>query len=160
MRLDSGDNFGPASTAHFRPGQRETQPGQPHAGDLEISVIYTDGPGTEAALQAAGVLAQDLRAHIRMVVAYEVPYALPLTQPPVAVEFFEGKIRNLALQARLDVDAQIFLCRDRKHILKSLLRPESVVVMGGKKRWWRTAAQKLARDCEEGGSRVIFIELR
>jgi hypothetical protein len=90
-------------------------------------------------------LAQKLEAHIRLLMPYEVPYTLPLTKPAVPVEFLEGQIRNLAGKTRLEVAAHIYLCRDKKRTLKLLLRPHSLIVVGGKKRWWPTSAQKLAQ---------------
>ena len=48
---------------------------------LEVFVIFTDTPGTLTALQMAEGLAQQLEAHIHLLMPYEVPYALPLTKP-------------------------------------------------------------------------------
>ena len=86
---------------------------------LEVFVIFTDAPGTLAALQMAEGLAQKLEAHIRLLMPYEVPYALPLTKPAVPVEFLEGQIRNLAGKTRLEVAAHIYLCRDKRRTLES-----------------------------------------
>ena len=127
---------------------------------LEVLVIFTDAPGTLAALQMADELAQELEAHIRLLAPYEVPYALPLTEPAVPVEFLESQIRNLAQKTRLEVSANIYLCRDRKRTLKLLLRPHSLIVVGGKKHWWPTSAQKLAQALQKDGHHVIFAELR
>lgn len=130
------------------------------AHNLEVLVVFTDAAGTLAALQMAEGLAQKLGAHIRLLVPYEVPYTLPLAKPAVSVEFLERQIRDLAGKSRLDVAAHIFLCRDRMSTLKLLLRPHSCVVVGGKKRWWPTSAQKLAQRLQKGGHQVIFAELR
>ncbi len=123
-------------------------------------MIFTDAPGTLAALQLADGLAQKLEAHIRLLMPYEVPYALPLTKPAVPVEFLEGQIRNLARDTRLEIAAHIYLCRDKRRTLELLLRPHSLIVVGGKKRWWPTSAQKLAQALQKDGHHVIFAELR
>ncbi|MGA2986938.1 MAG: hypothetical protein ABSG32_24315 [Terriglobia bacterium] len=130
------------------------------AQELEVLVIFTDAAGTLAALQMAEGLAQKLGAHIRLLVPYEVPYTLPLTKPPISVEFLEGQIRDLAGKTRLEVSAHIFLCRDKMRTLKLLLRPHSCVVVGGKKRWWPTSAQRLAQGLQKDGHQVIFAEPR
>jgi len=127
---------------------------------LEILVIFTDLSGTLAALRTAEDLAQELEACVRLVVPYEVPYALPLTQPAVPVEFLEGQMRELASRINLRVAAQICLCRDKRRVLNLLLPPQSLVVVGGKRRWWPTAAQKLARSIQKDGHRLIFAESR
>ena len=130
------------------------------AQQLEVVVIFTDEAGTLAALRNAEELAQQLEAHLRLLVPYEVPYALPLAKPPVPVEFLEGQIRNLACKINLDVAAEVYLCREKKCALDVLIKPHSLVVVGGKKRWWPTAAQNLAQSLEARGHHVIFAEQR
>jgi hypothetical protein len=160
MEAYSGDEYGLASPvfSHDANGHG-TIDGHTEKG-LEVSVIFTDAPGTLAALQMADELAQKLEAHIRLLAPYEVPYALPLTEPAVPVEFLEGQIRDLAGKTRLEVAAHICLCRDKRRTLALLLRPHSLVVVGGKKRWSPTAAQKLARALQKDGHQVVFAELR
>ena len=123
-------------------------------------VIFTDAPGTLAALQMADGLAQKLEAHIRLLMPYEVPYALPLTKPAVPVEFLEGQIRNLACNdSPGGRGAHLFMPRQEARLGTSP-RPHSLIVVGGKKRWWPTSAQKLAQDLQKDGHHVIFAELR
>lgn len=127
---------------------------------LEVCVIYTDPPGTSAALQMADELGQKLGGRIELLMPYEVPYTLPLSRPAVPVGFLEGQIRNLLRKTRLEVAARIYLCRDKRRALELLLRPHSLIAVGGKKRWWPTPAQKLARDLQRYGHHVVFAELR
>ena len=86
---------------------------------LEVFVIFTDAQGTVAATANGRGLAQKLGAHLRLLMPYEVSYALPLTKPPVSVEFLEGQIRDLAAKTGLEVAAQICLCRDKERIGQS-----------------------------------------
>jgi hypothetical protein len=160
MEANSGDEYSLASPvfSHDANGH-DTIDGHTEKG-LEVLVIFTDAPGTLAALQMADELGQKLEAHIRLLVPCEVPYALPLTQPAVPVEFLEGQIRDLAGKTRLEVAAHIYLCRDKRRTLAFLLKPHSLIVVGGAKRWWPTSAQKLARALQEDGHQVIFAELR
>jgi len=160
METDSGDDYGPASPAYSRESECHLQGDKQDAQRLEVFVIFTDAPGTLAALQMADGLAQKLEAHIRLLAPYEVPYALPLTKPAVPVEFLEGQIRNLASKTHLEVAAHIYLCRDKRRTLELLLRPHSLIVVGGKKRWWPSSAQELAQSLQKGGHHVIFAELR
>jgi hypothetical protein len=127
---------------------------------LEVSVVFTNKPGTLAALHLASQLAMKLEARFRLVMPYEVHYALPLTQPAVPVEFLERELRALAGQASMEIAAQIFLCRDKQRLLKTVLRPGSLVIVGGRKRWWPTPEQELAQALTRGGHQVIFAEVR
>ncbi len=160
MEAPSGDEYSLASPVfpHDAKGH-DTIEGHTGKG-LEVLVIFTDAAGTLAALQLADGLTQKLEAHIRLLMPYEVPYALPLTQPAVPVEFLEGQIRALARDTRLEIAAHIYLCRDKGRTLELLLRPHSLIVVGGKKRWRPTSAQKLAQALQKGGHHVIFAELR
>ena len=127
---------------------------------LEVFVIFTDGPGTMTALRTAEGLAKQLDAHLRLVLPYEVPYALPLNEPAVTVPFLEGQMRGLAAKTHMEVDAQVCLCRDKRSALSSLLPPHSLIVMAGKKRWWSTPAERLARVIQRDGHHVILAEQR
>ena len=52
----------------------------------------------------------------------------------------------------------IYLCRDRVETLTAVLSPHSLVVIGGRKRWWPTAEKRLARKLRRAGHEVIFTE--
>ena len=51
---------------------------------------------------------------------------------------------------------QIYLCRDRLEALTSVLKPGSIVVLGGQKRWWPTKDELLARQLRRAGYEVLF----
>jgi hypothetical protein len=160
MDTYSSDEFGLTARvfSHDTPAHEPVDSGTDKR--LEILVIFTDAPGTSAAMQMAERLAKKLAAHIRLLVPYEVPYALPLTKPAVPVEFLERQMRNLARNTNLEVAAQIYLCRDKKRALDLLLTPNSLVVVGGRRRWWPTAAERLARGLQKHGHNLLFAELR
>ena len=127
---------------------------------LEVFVIFTDTPGTLAALQMADRLAKRLEARLRLLMPYEVPYTLPLTEPAVPVEFLEAQLRTLASEVPMEIAAQIYLCRDRQRALRVVLKPRSLIVVGGRKRWWPTPAQRLTSALRKDGHHVVFAELR
>jgi len=136
-----------------------TTPGAPAAdaehSRIEICVIFTDSTGTLAALHKADRLARNLGARLRLLWPYEVPYMVSLTNPPVAVEFLEGQLRALASSVPMDTAGHIILCRDKRRTLHLILKPGSIVVLGGGKLWW-SKEQKLARDLKKSGHQVIF----
>jgi hypothetical protein len=139
------------------------RPGGGHQADeqrLEVSVVFTDKLGTLAALNMANRLAMKLDANFRLVMLHEVPYRLPLTQPAVQVEFLERELRDLAGRALMEINAQILLCRDKQRALQAAIRPDSLVIVGGRERWWPTPEQKLARALTRAGYHVIFAELK
>jgi hypothetical protein len=127
--------------------------------ELEIFVIFTDHSGTLAALRMADRLGEELDARLRLLMLYEVPYALPLTRPAVPVEFLEEDLRALASKVPTDIAAHTYLCRDKRRTLHLILKPGSIVILGGKKRWW-SAGRKLARVLKKNGHHVIFAASR
>lgn len=139
-------------------------PAQPMGVDtdqqLNIAVVFTSVESTLVALKEAGQLANSLSARITLVVPQVVPFPLPLETPPVLVEFNENRFRVMASQSPVETSVQIFLCRDRFETLASVLKPGSIVVVGGRKRWWPTKDETLARQLRRAGYEVLFKETK
>jgi len=125
---------------------------------LNVSVIFTSVEATISALKRAGALAQSLGTRITLVVPQIVPYPLPLTSPPVLLEFQERRFREVAGESLVDVTVQLYLCRDGYEALTETLRPHSLIVIGGRKRFWPTREKSLARKLRRAGHEVIFTE--
>jgi hypothetical protein len=125
---------------------------------LNITVVFTSPDPTIAALKRAGDLAESLCARITLVVPQIVPFPLPLTSPPVLLDFQEKRFREIASESPVDITVRLYLCRDGMEILKNLLTPHSLVIVGGRKRFWPTLAQRLARRLRKAGHEVIFAE--
>jgi predicted nucleotidyltransferase len=127
---------------------------------LDVFVIFTNPPGTLAALEMANRLTGKLDTRVRLIMPYEVHHSLPLNQPPVQVEFLERQLGAVATQAVMEIAGQVLLCRDKQRALEALLGPNSLVIVGGRRRWWPTPEQQLAQALTQGGHQVIFAELR
>ena len=127
---------------------------------LNITVIFTSVDATVVALKKAGALAESLSARITLVVPQIVPFPLPLTSPPVLLDFQEKRFREIASQSPVDITVQLYLCRDGLETLKHVLKPHSLIVVGGRKRIWPTSAKSLARKLRKAGHEVIFTEER
>ena len=149
-----------------KPAQPSVRWGTPEElgpGRLEVNVIFTDPQATVTALKTAGSLARDLGACIRVRAAIAVPYGLPLDKPPVSVRFTEGLLSDLVCRLELDTfepSVHLYLCRDQVETLVQVLRPNSLVVIGGRKHWWPTAERRMARALRSKGHRVVFIGLK
>ncbi len=125
---------------------------------LNITVVFTSVGATLAALREAGALANHLNAQITLLVPQVVPYPLELEMTPASSEFHENRFRVMASQGPVETKVHICLCRDRIVALKSVLKPGSIVVVGGPKRWWPTKNETLARQLRRAGYEVIFKE--
>jgi len=111
-----------------------------------------------AALRKAGDLANRLSGRITLVVPQVVPYPLPLTSPPVLLDWNEKRFRVIASESPVETTVLIYLCRDRLKTLTTELSSRSLVVVGGRKRWWPTAEKRLARKLRRAGHEVLFAE--
>ena len=128
---------------------------------LAVSVVFTSLDGTAAALQSARAMARDLGAVIQLEAPVEVPWQLPLDRPPVPLAFTEQMLTKLVDRLELEEFApgiHVYLCRNRLDALARVLRPESLVVIGGRRRWWPTVESRLARTLAGWGNRVTFVD--
>jgi hypothetical protein len=125
---------------------------------LNISVVFTSIDATLTALKAAGNLASSLGACITLVVPQIVPYPLPLTGPPVPVDFNERRLRVIANNCRVETRVSIYLCRNALETLESVLKPHSLVVLGSRKRLWPTPEKRLAVKLRHLGHQVVLTE--
>jgi hypothetical protein len=64
----------------------------------------------------------------------------------------------IAGESRVETIVQVCLCRDGRQTLEDLLRPHSLVVLGGRKHWWPTRESAMARRLRRAGHEVILIE--
>ena len=126
--------------------------------DLQLYVIFTDLPATNLALEAANQLAHDLDARVTVLVAQVVPYPLAPECPPVSVRFTEQVLSRLVRDRELETTVHVYLCRDRDETIRQALLPESIVVVGSRKRWWRKAEKALARVLRRDGHHVILFD--
>jgi hypothetical protein len=138
------------------------RPDRPPVGEaqprLNVFVVFTSVQATLAALKEAGRLAAQLRGRIILMELQVVPYPLPLTRPPVAMDWNERRLRLIAGESRVETIVHVYLCRDDRQTLENVLGPHSLVVVGGRKRWWPTREQRLARGLRQHGHEVILIE--
>jgi hypothetical protein len=137
------------------------RPAQPTATEnarLGVIVVFTTVESTVHALRKAGALATRLNAHITLVVPQVVPFPLPLTSPPVLLDFSERRFRVIAAESPVQTTVRLYLCRDQMETLATVLEPNSLIVLGARRRWWPTAEDRLARKLRRAGHQVILEE--
>ena len=127
------------------PARVERPPSHDARERLTISVIFTSVEATLCALRKAAGLASRLHATIVLLVPQIVPYPLPLSSPPVLLDFNERRFRLIAEESTVETSVRLYLCRDLHETLRNILPRHSLIVLAGPKRWWPTAESRLAR---------------
>jgi hypothetical protein len=136
--------------------------GSPHPDTdrrLRVTVMVTTESGTLAALRTAADLAEDLGLQLVLVSIAVVPFHFSMDAPAVSISFLEQRARAWFAASGVEAEQthlQIYLCRDREQCLQKVLPPNSLVVIGGKRRWWATPEQKLEKCLRSLGHRTIF----
>ena len=124
--------------------------------ELEVNVVYTRLPGAAKSLDVASGLARGLGARVTVHVAQVIPYPLELKSPQVPVQFAEQQLLAMAGEQPVETNIRIYLCRDLTETIRQVLKPGSVVIVGGRKRWWPIREQRLAAALRRDGHRVIL----
>jgi hypothetical protein len=124
--------------------------------EVEVNVVYTHIPKAARSLDVASGLARGLGARLTVHVAHVIPYPLELKSPQVPVQFAEQQLLGMAGQQPVDTAIRIYLCRDLTQTIRQVLKPDSVVIIVGRKRWWPTRERLLAAALKRDGHRVIL----
>ncbi len=152
------EHFGKASC----PPPLEPNSGK-QAQPLSVNVVYTGPETTITALRAADTLARNLSAtvHIRAFIA--VPRQLVIEYAFTSVQFFKRLIGDLVERfgsKSCEYVLHINVCRSRVETLLRVLRPSSLVVIGGRRRLWPTAESRLSKAAISGGHSVAFVDVK
>lgn len=129
------------------------------AGTLEVVVPYTSPEVTAKVVEHAAVLSAGLNVSLRLVALYVAPYPSELRCPEAMEQHLTGRLAELSERTCLPSCAQIVVSRDRAEGFRQALRPGSAVLLGSRKRLWRTREQKLARELTRQGHHVSLIDI-
>ena len=86
-----------------------------------------------------------------------VPYPLPLSEPQINPEFTGDRIRAM-LSQHPGVDVEVCLCHEKLNAPLAVLKPHSLILIGGRTRFWPTEENRIARDLRRRGHEVVFVK--
>jgi len=123
-----------------------------------VSVLYTTAPATLEAARVAANLAHAMRVPLRVVHFRTVPRQVPVDRPegvsPIETDAFVGRLRHEGIAARF----RVYLCRDETTTIPFAFRPHSLIVIGGRRSWWPTRAERWRHALEDAGHLVLFVD--
>jgi hypothetical protein len=130
----------------------------PAIGTDAIYVVYTSIESTLAAVRVAGNFGKVLGVPVTLIYLRTVPYVLPVDAPggisPVETEVFLERLRAEGLDVRVNV----YLCRDKHRAIAAAIKPHSLIVVGGRRRWWSREPERWRRMLEAAGHFVVSVE--
>jgi len=138
------------------PGSLETDG---FAGELDVVVPYTEWSVTDALLKRAVALTAGLNAKLTLVAVHTVPYAAPFGCPAAVHAHLVEQLVDLASRCPVPVNPQVVLARGRSEGFSYVLKPQSIVLLGARKHWWRTEEERLARTLARDGHKVVLLHV-
>lgn len=126
-------------------------------GELEFVVPFTVPMVTRAVLARAETLGRALNIRIQLVAVHAVPYATTYGCPSSTHAFLVEQLVALSADCSLPVDAQVVLARSREDGLRYALKAGSTVLLGTRRRPWRTTEEQLARKLAADGHNVVLV---
>ena len=124
----------------------------------EIVVLHTGPELTPCALRTAANLTKGLNFHVVLIAVHIVPYPLQLGPLSVMEEHLQAELSKAAEASNLPVTGRIAFARDLAEAFRQCVRPESLVVIGTRKRWWRTRPERWARELARNGFRTALVQ--
>ena len=126
---------------------------------MQIVVVHSRRSLTAAVLQRTGELLSGLNAGVLLVAVHAVPFPASFASATASHAHLVGELADLAGQCYLPVTSRIVMARYWEEGFRHLLREESTILVGTKKRLWRTAEEHLARTLAKDGHHVALLHV-
>jgi hypothetical protein len=123
-----------------------------------VSVVYTTVADTLEAARIGSVLANAMGVPLRLVHFRTVPRQVPVEAlggvSPLETDGFIQRLWQMGIQARI----RVYLCRDEMSTLGFAFWEHSIVVIGGRRSWLPTRAERWRHALEAAGHFVVFVD--
>ena len=126
---------------------------------IEIVAPYTEWSLAKAVLKRAESLTAGLNATVRLIAVHAVPYPLPFCCPSSTHAHLVEQLVDLASGCPFSVEAQVVLARYEDEGFRGILEPGSVVLIGTRKRLWKTREEKMAHSLAREGHTVALLHI-
>ena len=121
------------------------------------TVVATTLAGTRAAMRAATALVTGVEPRLHVIAARQMSPERPFDQQSASARAYAQAIMELPETMSAHVKVLPCVCR-RLTDVAQLLTPRTVVVIGGRSRWWwASREQRLAHTLTAEGYHVLFV---
>ena len=126
---------------------------------IELAVLYTEPVLAHALLCRAAALTAGLDARIRLIAVHTVPYPRDFECPAAVHAHLVECLIELASRCALPVSPVVVLARSREEGFQYALDAESTILVGSRRRYWRTPEERLARILAQAGHKVALVHV-
>jgi hypothetical protein len=140
---------------HIDPGSLETK----GSAELEIVVPYTEWSVTRELLTRAVALVAGLQARILLIAVHTTPYPNPIGCPALVHVHLVEQLIDLAGICPIPVTPQVVMARYWDEGFRYAIKPHSIVLIGSRRRLWRTHEEKLAQALAREGHQVALLHI-
>ncbi len=124
-----------------------------------VYIVFTTIDETLAAVRIADALGIAMGVPLTLIHFRVVPYPLSVDAPagvsPVETHAFAQRIR----EEGIDLRVRVYLCRNEARAMPMAFRGHAFIVIGGRRSWWRTPAERWRRRLEAAGHFVVFVDM-
>ncbi len=124
---------------------------------IEFAIPYTQAPLAGAVLDRAVSLAAGLNARVSLVAVHAAPYPLDFGCPSSTYAFLVERLTELAARCHLPVHSEVIMARSHAEGFRIAFSRNTTVLIGSRRRPWRTAEEKLARALAREGRQVVLM---
>jgi len=128
-------------------------------GNLEFVIVFIEPDVTRAVLARAAAMTRGLNARFSLLAVHTIPYPANFGEPGAVNSFLTMQLQELCDSCDLPVTAEVVMARAREDGFRHALRPGSTVLVGSRKRWWRTTEESLARSLAADGHNVLLVRV-
>ena len=128
--------------------------------EIELAIPYTERYLAAAVLERALALSAGLNARISLVAVHATPYPADFGCPAATRDFLVERLTELAGRCDLPVTAEVVMARSHEEGFRYALHRAATVLVGTRRRPWRTVEEKLARKLARDGRQVVLIRVK
>jgi hypothetical protein len=123
-----------------------------------IYIVFTTIEETLAAVRVAAELGKAMAVPLTLVHFRAVPYPLSVEAPaglsPVETNAFIDRLSDKGIEVRV----RVYLCRNERRVIPFAFKSHCLIVIGGRHRWWPTAAERWRQRLEAAGHFVLLVD--
>jgi len=126
---------------------------------MQFVVVHTERQVTAAVLQRAAELVSGLNASVLLLAVHTVPFPASFASASSSHAHLVEELADLATECVLPVTPHVVMARYRDEGYRYLLRDESTVLVGTRRRPWQTQEERLAHQLAKDGHKVILFHV-